>query len=214
MITNSQFRLPLSEQEAFNLLAAAYETEVNIRNRKCRFDVYTLEHIAKVARVITKVSPKFGIILGGTWGNGKSTMLRAIKRAVNFVYQDGGFRGIMHEYWKPQFEIYEAVDFEDLIKDKKEFKRVASLNMLGLDDLGAQKNKVFDWGNVVEPIKRLIELRYNKMLYTVITTNQTRKAMSQDIADPRIDDRMEEMFHRIGFSPEVSYRRESGKPEL
>lgn len=207
VISNSRFHFPVSENAALHILAACYETEVNRRNRECVFDRYTLSHLMKIARVLVQPSTKFGIILGGTWGNGKSTMMYAIRRAVNYLYDAGALKEIMPEYWKPEFEIYEAVEFEDMIKDRKEFKRVAGLNILGIDDLGVQKNKVFDWGNVVEPIKRLIEMRYNKQLYTVITTNQTRSQMKADIDDGRIDDRMEEMFHRIGFSSEISYRR-------
>lgn len=196
----------MSESDALELLASCYMVEVNKRNRECVFDSYTVAHLEKLARVVTKPSTKFGIILGGTFGNGKTTMMYAFRRAVNELYNSGRMRDIMPQYWSPQMEIHEAVDFEELIKDRREFKRVASLNMLGIDDLGVQKNRVFDWGNVVEPIKRLIELRYNRQLYTVITTNQTRAEMARDIDDGRLEDRMEEMFHRIGFSSEISYR--------
>lgn len=189
------------------LLAASYETEVYKRNRVCRFDQYTLTHLSKIARIITRKSTKFGIILGGTYGNGKSTMMYAFRRAVRVIYETGGFRDIMPEHWRPEMEIIEAVDLEEIVKDRKEFKRIASLNLLGIDDLGVQKNKVFDWGNVLEPVKRLLEIRYNKQLFTVITTNQTRTQMSEDLDDGRIEDRMEEMFHRVGFSSEVSYRK-------
>lgn len=203
---NKSPRFPMSYNEALHLLAACYEVEVNKRKRECVFDSYTVNHLVKMAKAATSESTKFGIILGGTFGNGKTTMMYAFRRAVNDIYNAGLFKESMGEYWRPQFEIYEAVDFEDIIKDRKEFKRISNLNMLGIDDLGVQKNKVFDWGNVVEPIKRLIEYRYSRQLFTFITTNQTRKQMSDDIADGRIDDRMEEMFHRIGFSSEVSYR--------
>lgn len=131
----------------------------------------------------------------------------AIQKAVSVIDELGYFKRFMPARWRPHFEIHEAVDFEEIIKDRQQFKRVANIEILGIDDLGAQQNKVFDWGNVVEPIKRLLEHRYKHQLYTIITTNQTRAEMSRDINDGRIDDRMEEMFHRIGFSSEISYRR-------
>lgn len=196
----------MSENEALHLLAGCYEIEVNRRNRSCVYDRFTLSHLMKMAKIVTRVSTKFGIMLGGTWGNGKTTMMYAFRRAVNHIYNSGGFRDVMPEYWKPEFEIIEAEDLEEIVKDRKEFRRLASLRMLGIDDLGAQKDKVFDYGNVLEPVKRLIELRYNRQLFTFITTNQTKKDI-EEAYDERINSRLSEMFHRIGFSSEIDYRK-------
>lgn len=198
----------MTENEALHLLAACYETEVNVNNRECRFDSYTVKHLAKIAKAVTCDTDTFGMMFGGTYGNGKTTMLYAFRRAVVNLHNSGYLRDERYPYWEPQFEIYEAVDFADIVKDRKEFKRVCSLNMLGIDDLGVQQNKVFDWGNVQEPIKRVLEARYNKRLYTVITTNQPRKDREEQLGE-RIEARISEMFYKILFSPEVDYRKET-----
>lgn len=159
-----------------------------------------------MAKVMVKKSPKFGILLGGTWGNGKTTMMKAFRRAVNEVYNSGGFSGVMDEYWKPEFQIVEAEEFNEIARDRKEFKKYASIRMLGIDDLGKESARVMDYGTVLEPIKRLLEIRYSKQLFTFITTNKTRQQLDNSF-DGHIGSRLEEMFHRIGFSSEIDYRK-------
>ena len=202
-----RFRFPLSQNEAFYLLAACYEAEVNRRNIKCIFDTNTVSNLVKVADFITSDKPDYGLFLGGNYGRGKTIMMYAFRRAVNHLSDAGRFREIMGEYWKPQFEIYQAVDIVDIAKrDHREFKRICGLNMLGIDDLGVEEKEVKDYGNVMEPMMRLFEHRYNRQLFTVVTSNSTPKEQTEKFGE-RIADRLAEMFHVIYFKSEISYRR-------
>lgn len=204
---NWNFRFPMSTNEALHLLAANFEVEVNKRGAECVFDQSTVNHLIAVARYATARRPKFGLMLGGDYGRGKTMMMYAFRRSVNYLHNAGKLRELMGQYWEPQFRIYQAVDLVDLAKeDKREFKRICGLNMLGIDDLGVEATKVMDYGSVMEPMMRLLEHRYNRQLFTMVTSNLTPAAIRERF-DERIGDRLAEMMHLVVFEPGLSYRR-------
>ena len=164
-----------------------------------------------VARFITRPKPDYGMFLGGVFGRGKTIMMYAFRRAVNHLYDAGSLRAVMGEYWKPNFEIYQAVDLIEIAKkDFHNFKRICGINMLGIDDLGVEAKEVKDYGDVMEPMMRLFEHRYNRQLFTVVTSNSTPSEQSEKFG-PRIADRLAEMFHIISFKSGISYRRQGNK---
>lgn len=202
-----RFRWPIDCGTAINILAGFYEAEVNNRNMECTFDRHTINNIIRVAKFVTAPSPSFGLYIGGDYGRGKTIMLYAFRRAVNFLHDQGMLREVMGEQWKPHFEIFQAVDIVELAHDRKEFQRVCNLNMLGIDDLGVESKTVKDFGNQLEPMMRLLEYRYNRQLFTVVTSNLHPTEQS-DKFGARLADRLAEMFHIVGFFAEKSYRRQ------
>lgn len=201
-----RFRFPMKKDEALHLLAACYMLEVEKRNLECVFTKDVVRHLNKVAAFITSDTPGFGLFLGGNVGRGKTIMMYAFRRAVNRLYDTGRLSEVIpYPLWRPQFEIHDAVDVVESIRDMSEFKRLRSLNMLGIDDLGVENVEITDFGTKMQPIMRLLEYRYNRQLFTVVTSNLTPAQMSERF-DPRIADRMREMFHVVGFQSERSFR--------
>lgn len=203
MISRSRFRFNLTVEQASTLLTAFYKIEVENRQRNFKLDNNTQTNLLKLAEYITAEAPRFGIMLSGTCGNGKSTLMRAFQRALNYLADRHHF-SFMDEYFTPRMTIYDAWDLAQLARDVKEFTSAKQKPMIGIDDLGTEPAEILEYGNPVYPIVRLIESRYNTQSFTFITTNLTPSEIRKKYGD-RIADRFNEMLHVIVFQ-DGSYR--------
>lgn len=89
-----------SLDEAYRLLYASYSAEVIVRGagggRTMQPDAGTTQAVAQVARALWPGGKKPGLMLCGTVGNGKTTMLRAYS-----VHATGcGSRGAYRPTWR------------------------------------------------------------------------------------------------------------------
>ena len=147
-----------------------------------------------MASWLTSPSSSFGILLCGGCGNGKSTMLKAFQQILNYLriskpYNDGTY-GI---------QIVDAKYIAYLCKNNYEaYRKLISVEMLGIDDLGTEPTEVMDYGNVYTPVIDLLTKRYEEQLFTIITTNLTPQQIRGHYGD-RIADRLNEMGKKIGF---------------
>jgi len=213
-ITEARFRFNLPPQEALDLLTAAYQYEVLLRQRKFILDANTENNLVKLAEYVTLPSPKFGIMCCGTCGNGKTTLLYAFRRVVNYLQERRHFTFLDDEYtrFKAGIQVFHAKEIVQIAKDYKAFKEIQSRPMLAIDDLGTEPTEILDYGNMLSPVVDLIEHRYNRQLFTFITTNLV--ASSKDDAavtirkkyGVRIADRFNEMLHVIVFK-DITYRK-------
>ena len=132
------------------------------------------------------------MLLCGGCGNGKSTMLKAFQQLLNFLnlpspYGQGNY-GI---------QIVDAKYIAHLCKkDYSAFLKLASKDMLGIDDLGTEPKEIMDFGNVFTPIIDLLTKRYEEQLFTIVTTNLTPSQIREHYGD-RIADRLNEMTEKI-----------------
>ena len=172
-ITEARFRFNLPPQEALDLLTAAYQYEVLLRQRKFILDANTENNLVKLAEYVTLPSPKFGIMCCGTCGNGKTTLLYAFRRVVNYLQERRHFTFLDDEYtrFKAGIQVFHAKEIVQIAKDYKAFKEIQSRPMLAIDDLGTEPTEILDYGNMLSPVVDLIEHRYNRQLFTFITTN-------------------------------------------
>lgn len=94
------------------------------------------------------------------------------------------------------------VDVREILRaakeDSKAYDALKTKNVLGIDDLGKEPAEIMDYGNILSPVIDLIEHRYDKQLFTVITTNLVGKEIRAKYGD-RIADRFNEMLHVIVF---------------
>ena len=77
-----RFRLPMLEEQAYEYLLAAYIMEVQLRYRRFIYNGFVEEQLKQVANCLTANTAKFGIVLCGGCGNGKTTMLKALQNLV------------------------------------------------------------------------------------------------------------------------------------
>lgn len=193
-----RFKLPMTAQQAYDLLLLAVKVEVNYRHREFCFNEDIQNQLRDMARWLTTPSSSFGLLFCGGCGNGKSTLLNAFRRLLNGSniprpYNDGVY-GI---------RIVDAKYIAHLCKTNyDEYLRLASVDMLGIDDLGTEPQEVMDYGNVYTPIIDLLTKRYDEQLFTIITTNLTPQLIRERYGD-RIADRLNEMVEKIIFKNET-----------
>ena len=148
-----------------------------------------------MAHWLTSPSSHFGMMLCGGCGNGKSTVLRAFQQLLNSLHipkpDNDGTCGI---------QIVDAKYIAHLCKNNHEaYRKLISVDMLGIDDLGTEPSEVMDYGNVYTPVIDLLTKRYEEQLFTIITTNLTPQQIREHYGD-RIADRLNEMVKKIVFN--------------
>lgn len=191
-ITRKIFRLPLTTLQAYNMLLGAYEAEVVYRQRKFIMDEATKENIMKVAEFLTSGPGKFGFMLIGNCGNGKTTLLYAFQNLLNYLAK----RGVLEKDCGIQI-----VDAREVTETARNFKEMANLKrkpMLAIEDMGRESTEVLDYGNVYNPVIDLLEFRYDQQLFTAFTSNLSVDELKEKYGK-RIADRFREMFAKVVF---------------
>ncbi len=197
------FRLPLNFTEAYQLLYAAYAAEVKLRGKQLQRDSETTRVISECARYLTQQNSMLtGMLFCGTCGNGKTTLLLAIQNAANWLSERGLFPNEMVSNGLNEVRVISA---KDITKNyKHDAERVKAIPVLGIEDMGNEPTEAMEYGNVSTPIIDLIEHRYNKQLFTFVTTNLTGSEIREKY-DERVADRLNEMCKIIIFQGS-SYR--------
>lgn len=193
-----RFRLPIGTDQAEMLLTAAYQAEVAYRHRAYIANEKTAEYIRRVAEFLTGGGPKFGFMFCGRCGNGKTTLLRAMQTAINYLANRNYFK-------EPKgLSALDAKDVVAISRDFAEWKKYMDKELLAIEDMGREPAEVLEYGNRLNPVTDLIEYRYDRQLFTGITTNLTPKEIREVYGD-RVADRFNEMLEVIVFENK-SYR--------
>ena len=180
-------KLPHEQSQTSAMLLGSYGAVVQSRDMELQVDDSTVSKVEKVVKWMYE-SRKRGLLLCGTLGNGKTTMLRALRMLF----------GIRAVYMEAQ-AVY------DNFKQNQTFPPVTSSDMLLLDDLGAEPQTYNDFGEVRYPLAEFLMQRYKNNSTTVIATNLTFEQIGERYGD-RLKDRMKEMFAIITYI-EPSYRK-------
>ena len=200
LITRQVFRIPLEERQAKDMLTAAYKTEVLFRGRSFIEDSYTIKNISKIASILTSERPKQGIMMCGRCGNGKTTMLYAIRAMVRFLNDIG-----MFERNDMGIVVKDAKEINVISRNVNDFGKLIRTDLLAIEDMGKESTEILEFGNISNPVNDLLEHRYNSQLFTLITTNLTPKEIGSKYG-ARIADRLKEMLEIVVFTKEDSYR--------
>lgn len=191
-IMRANFRLPYEESQVIEMLTASVQAEVEYRHRLFEDNPQMREQIAKAARWLIN-QDKFGLLMCGVCGNGKSTLMLAIRSLINFLDMKDAYNESM-----TVFRI-DAREIARLSKDDfAKFEKIRSKKMLAIDDMGLEPAEVMDYGNILNPVVDLLSYRYDEQLFTIVTTNLKPEEIRQKYGD-RIADRFNEMMERIIF---------------
>ena len=187
-----------------NLLASHYARIVIGRHQQVKFDDFTQDNLFELAKGLTAEVPKAGVMFCGNCGNGKTTMLEAL-RSLFLALGDDHFSFIKGDF-NSSMKIYDARDIVLLGKDFKEIRRIRERDLLAIDDFGKEPVEVVDYGTVLSPLVHLLEFRYGQQLFTAMSTNLTPPEIREKYG-ARIADRFNEMMHVIIFRG-PSYREQ------
>lgn len=192
----------LPEDEVYKMLWQCYRAEVAKRNMKFVDDQATRDRVRKAASWLCG-DHKPGLLLYGRVGSGKSTLGRAIVRLINFLYD----RYELGSDKRCSVTVCSALDMSRLASD--DISRIGQFKtnrMLFLDDMGMEPPVVKNWGNEYTPVVEILYARYDRQLFTLVTSNLRGDDFRQRYGD-RIGDRMLEMFDTIEFNQTMSYRK-------
>jgi len=174
------------------MLRECYISEVQKRGLIFKEDRHTAEHLDKAAKWLAG-NFKIGLILYGTVGNGKSTLSRAISRLIDLLYESPYSN-------ERKFVIsVSALELANISKNEPErFENLKKAELLAIDDVGVEPSIIKVWGNEISPFVDTIYYRYDRQLFTIMTSNLNAEELANKYGE-RIADRFTEMFDKIPF---------------
>ncbi len=185
------------EESVCQMLKVCYQKVVSNRGKSYIDDDKTNNAIKKAAKWLTG-NHKVGLLLYGGVGNGKSTLTIAICNLIDLLNEQTWGSGSV--------DIVTALNLANVaINDSNRFDRIKKAEKLIIDDLGTEPSSVKNWGNEISPVTEILYYRYDRMLFTVVTSNLNDNEIKERYGI-RIADRIDEMFDKVFFSGE-SYRK-------
>ena len=185
--------------EVAEFLTRAYKAHVERRAIEPHLTDELKEKIERVAKWLTMPKQKYGLMLYGSVGNGKTTMAKAIGSVIWATSN-------RPNPLKPAS--LRSISSTNIIRkapDMEEFEDIKSEELLFIDDFGSEPSTTKIYGSEIFPIIEIIYHRYDKQLFTIISSNMFDEDIKQRYGE-RVFDRMEEMFDRIVFD-EKSFRK-------
>ncbi len=190
-----------------NALYASYDAEVRLRNRTMILDDETREHIRIAAEWLSDPNGKNGFMMTGLYGNGKTTLMKAMCGLINYLYDSACSND------KMSIRILNAKDIARMAIDKdmrSSYEKLYYEELLAIDEVGEEPAEVLVYGMIYTPIRDLLEERYARQKFTIITTNLVENKEKQifqirDHYGERVVDRIREMMKILPFK-NGSYR--------
>lgn len=201
--THPRYKLPITDHETLTkMLTVTYRSEVAKRQMHFVDDEATRDRISRVAKWMTGASKPSLIIYGNQVGTGKSTMANAILQVLTFFHEDGMFC----ESGVTQTKRVSALDLIRIHRDKPHvYDQLLVAHRLIIDDVGTEPANVKVYGTESSPLTELLFARYDRRLWTVITSNLSDDDLRNRYGI-RVTDRFNELFDKIYFSGN-SYRK-------
>ena len=184
-----KFQMPVDDAALY--IEAALRVEVEKRGNTFSDNDELQGHIVQIAKMFTEPTTKYGILLCGGVGNGKSSMMYALQNLIKSLkIPNNG--NTTFDTWGMRVESAKFI-YNQVKVDSQKYRQIQNANMLGIDDLGEEETTLMNYGNRVTPVIDLISYRYNRMLFTMVTTNLTPAQIRATYGD-RIADRFNEMM--------------------
>lgn len=215
--TATRFRFPYTSEQVYSMLLGACEAEVRHRHKVFSATQSYKQHLWDIAKWLTSEESSFGLFLCGSTGNGKTTIIKALKELFNWLTSDEPYSSAK----SVEFPIrgYKIVSAKDLVRyakaynnptkdnteDVNQFKLIRDIEILAIDDLGTEPRESIHYGDFVTAAMDILSYRYDEQLCTLCTTNLGAEDI-ETYYDKRIKDRFREMMLIINFKDESSFR--------
>lgn len=199
--TQTRFKLSdLKYETAYEMLYKCYLAEVYKRGVTPVEDQRTQEKVAKVAKWLTGDHKPGLLMYGSQCGTGKTTMARAISNLIGLL-----FDSCVSSERKVVYRVT-AIDLAKMYSESPErYKSMVNQELLFIDDIGTEPSNLKIYGNEFSPITELLYNRYDRLKWTIATSNLDDNQIKERYGE-RIDDRLREMFDKIHFQGK-SYRK-------
>lgn len=214
----------MSYDEVEQLLTAIFSHRVRTEGKEFRFDEFTKNNL-KIASKWLYGGTKTFLVLYGTYGTGKTTLIESIRQFYKTykevkereIRDSGGVTWLTPEKDRQlhflevntprEIDYYMATDLTDIIlaeKDKKspKFQLICKSNFLVIDEFGREPKTVKDYGNETTPLATLINIREKLGLPTILATNMQMGEIQQMYTD-YVFDRL------VGAGAFIHYERKS-----
>ena len=179
--SHSKWRM--DADEAYEHLEQFYSNEVGDGYVA---DYDTIRHLRAVAEFMTQPQRSFGLALCGTCGNGKTTLMRAVQK--------------MHRALGNRTCSTSTTRIVNHIRAGREIpQEFYNEPFLCIDELCNEPARIPHYGDMLTPVKDLLEHRYANRLFTIVTTNASPSVLEQWYGE-RVRDRFREMFKKIDFT--------------
>lgn len=194
-------------EEVCKVLYASYEAEVRLRNRKVILDDETCDHIRTAAQWLCDPNEKLGLMMTGLYGNGKTTLMKAMCAAINYLYDSACSND------RKQIRIVKAKDVARMAIDRdlrSSYEKLYHEELLAIDEVGEEPAEMLVYGMIYTPLRDLLEERYALQKFTIITTNlvENKEKKIHQLREhygERVVDRIREMMKILPFKND-SYR--------
>lgn len=200
-----------SESVVRDLLEAEYRIAVARCYRTYRATEENEGIINQTARWLCQPSEKFFAVFCGTCGNGKTTMLSAVKALLSFkpMYKPDGKGGFCQCRPPRMVAAEEVVETRRAVLSNTlpvhQWFDLLNTEILCIDDFGAEPAEIVVFGNYSHPMTELLMHRYATRRITLMTTNLTPTQIGPQY-DSRLADRMQECAQTFIFG-DGSFRR-------
>lgn len=201
-----RFALPYGMDELVKSLNLAYRSEVALRNGKMETGVQFDTNLRAVAEWLSDGGGRVGLLLYGTVGTGKTTMMLALCRVVNFFARPDYGELTLNNTYRKVINVIRAKDVVEAYQnDRQLYDTMCKVELLAIDEFGVEAIDVKSFGNSNEPIIDLLSMRYDRRRCTVISSNLDLDEIRSRYG-LRLQDRFVEMFKMVAFTGK-SYRK-------
>jgi DNA replication protein len=180
------------------MLKECYKIEVESRGFEFKDNKEISEYLDSTAKWLVG-NHKVGLIIYGTVGNGKTTLIRAVRSLINVIYDSA------YSNERKGLVTVSALELANIAKEENgRFNSLKNAELLAIDDVGIEPSTIKVWGNELSPLVDMIYYRYDRQLFTLMTSNLNMDVLEEKYGE-RIADRFKEMFDRLAFTNR-SYR--------
>ena len=153
--------------------------------------------IIKIAKWFLSIDWRYGLMLHGGSGTGKTTLLKALRCVLSQDCSDICYVGSLELHYR----YLRALE----LNDNSLFAEYKKKKYLLVDDLGAEPLRCLYYGVDYSPIQELFEYRYATQGITICSSNLSEESIHERYGS-RMFDRLQEMFLNLWFNA-PSYRK-------